>query len=254
MLKNKKIGLILITLIIFSFSIGCTKDNKSSVENTKQEEQKVEQKEEQKTEANNNDKEEKENKNNTETKNEEKKEKKEASEKTKFSKIQKEEVTDKNLQDKTNAEWKQSEGKEYSAILEGKGSNGEEEGIGKIYLKENNTNKVWLLKINEVKDQKSPKFLYWIDSENLLVIIGHGYGTVSKGGNLYCINVKNNTITPVYEAKDDKHEVMAVEKVKDNSGETSLILKLNVYEDDNFMKSHKEKVTISSDKVKEFTK
>ncbi|MCS4465054.1 DUF4652 domain-containing protein [Clostridium botulinum] len=62
--------------------------------------------------------------------------------------------------------------------------------MGKVYLKENNTNKLWLLKINEIKDQKSPKFLYWIDDENLLVIIGHGYGTVSKGGNLYCINVK----------------------------------------------------------------
>ncbi len=35
MLKNKKIALTLITLIIFSFSIGCTKENKSSVENTK---------------------------------------------------------------------------------------------------------------------------------------------------------------------------------------------------------------------------
>ncbi len=32
MLKNKKIGLILITLIIFSFSIGCSKENKTPVE------------------------------------------------------------------------------------------------------------------------------------------------------------------------------------------------------------------------------
>ncbi len=45
-----------------------------------------------------------------------------------------------------------------------------------------------------------------------------------------------------------------MEKVKDNSGETSLILTLNVYEDDNFIKSHKEKITISNDKVKEFIK
>ncbi|KEI95440.1 hypothetical protein N494_16820 [Clostridium botulinum A2B7 92] len=246
MLKNKKIALILITLIIFSFSIGCTKENKSSVENTKQEEQKVE--------SNNNDKEEKDNKNNTEAKNEEKKDEKEVSEKTNFSKVEKEEIADKKFQGENNTEWKESEQKKYSAIVEGKGNNGEEEGIGKVYLKENNTNKLWLLKINEIKDQKSPKFLYWIDDENLLVIIGHGYGTVSKGGNLYCINVKNDTITPVYESKDDKHEVISAEKVKDNSGETSLILTLNVYEDDNFTKSHKEKITISNDKVKEFIK
>ncbi|APH15875.1 hypothetical protein NPD5_2420 [Clostridium sporogenes] len=246
MLKNKKIGLILITLIIFSFSVGCTKENKSSVENTKQEEQKVE--------SNNNNDKEKDNKDNTETKNEEKKDEKEVSEKTKFSKIEKEEIVDKKFQGENNTEWKESEQKKYSAIVEGKGNNGEEEGIGKVYLKENNTNKLWLLKINEIKDQKSPKFLYWIDNENLLVIIGHGYGTVSKGGNLYCINVKNDTITPVYEAKDDKHEVISVEKVKDNSGETSLILTLNVYEDDNFVKSHKEEITISNDKVKEFIK
>ncbi|MHB7980728.1 DUF4652 domain-containing protein [Clostridium sporogenes] len=251
MLKNKKIGLILITLIIFSFSIGCTKENKSSVENTKQEEQKVES-------NNNNDKEEKDKKDNTETKNEEKKDEKkdekEVSEKTKFSKIEKQEIVDKKFQGENNTEWKESEQKKYSAIVEGKGNNGEEEGIGKIYLKENNTNKLWLLKINEIKDQKSPKFLYWVDNENLLVIIGHGYGTVSKGGNLYCINVKNDTITPVYEAKDDKHEVVSVEKIKDDSGERSLILTLNVYEDDNFIKSHKEKITISKDKVKEFIK
>ncbi|MHB9928331.1 DUF4652 domain-containing protein [Clostridium botulinum] len=246
MLKNKKIALILITLIIFSFSIGCTKENKSSVENTKQEEQKVE--------SNNNDKEEKDKKNNTEAKNEEKKDEKEVSEKTNFSKVEKEEIVDKKFQGKNNTEWKESEQKKYSAIVEGKGNNGEEEGIGKVYLKENNTNKLWLLKINEIKDQKSPKFLYWIDDENLLVIIGHGYGTVSKGGNLYCINVKNDTITPVYEAKDNKHEVISAEKVKDNSGKTSLILTLNVYEDDNFIKSHKEKITISNDKVKEFIK
>ncbi|APQ95772.1 DUF4652 domain-containing protein [Clostridium botulinum] len=246
MLKNKKIALILITLIIFSFSIGCTKENKSSVENTKQEEQKVE--------SNNNDKEEKDKKNNTEAKNEEKKDEKEVSEKTSFSKVEKEEIVDKKFQGENNTEWKESEQKKYSAIVEGKGNNGEEEGIGKVYLKENNTNKLWLLKINEIKDQKSPKFLYWIDDENLLVIIGHGYGTVSKGGNLYCINVKNDTITPVYEAKDNKHEVISAEKVKDNSGKTSLILTLNVYEDDNFIKSHKEKITISNDKVKEFIK
>ncbi|HDK7139663.1 TPA: DUF4652 domain-containing protein [Clostridium botulinum] len=246
MLKNKKIALILITLIIFSFSIGCTKENKSSVENIKQEEQKVE--------SNNNDKEEKDKKNNTETKNEEKKDEKEVSEKTNFSKVEKEEIVDKKFQGENNTEWKESEQKKYSAIVEGKGNNGEEEGIGKVYLKENNTNKLWLLKINEIKDQKSPKFLYWIDDENLLVIIGHGYGTVSKGGNLYCINVKNDTITPVYEAKDNKHEVISAEKVKDNSGKTSLILTLNVYEDDNFIKSHKEKITISNDKVKEFIK
>ncbi|NFD75713.1 DUF4652 domain-containing protein [Clostridium botulinum] len=246
MLKNKKIALILITLIIFSFSIGCTKENKSSVENTKQEEQKVE--------SNNNDKEEKDKKNNTEAKNEEKKAEKEVSEKTNFSKVEKEEIVDKKFQGENNTEWKESEQKNYSAIVEGKGNNGEEEGIGKVYLKENNTNKLWLLKINEIKDQKSPKFLYWIDDENLLVIIGHGYGTVSKGGNLYCINVKNDTITPVYEAKDNKHEVISAEKVKDNSGKTSLILTLNVYEDDNFIKSHKEKITISNDKVKEFIK
>ncbi|KEI94842.1 DUF4652 domain-containing protein [Clostridium botulinum] len=246
MLKNKKIALTLITLIIFSFSIGCTKENKSSVENTKQEEQKVE--------SNNNDKEEKDKKNDTEAKNEEKKNEKEVSEKTNFSKVEKEEIVNKKFQGENNTEWKESEQKKYSAIVEGKGNNGEEEGIGKVYLKENNTNKLWLLKINEIKDQKSPKFLYWIDDENLLVIIGHGYGTVSKGGNLYCINVKNDTITPVYEAKDNKHEVISAEKVKDNSEKTSLILTLNVYEDDNFIKSHKEKITISSDKVKEFIK
>lgn len=103
MLKNKKIALILITLIIFSFSIGCTKENKSSVENTKQEEQKVE--------YNNNDKEEKDKKNNTEAKNEEKKDEKEVSEKTNFSKVEKEEIVDKKFQGENNTEWKESEQK-----------------------------------------------------------------------------------------------------------------------------------------------
>ncbi|MCS4469151.1 DUF4652 domain-containing protein [Clostridium botulinum] len=30
--------------------------------------------------------------------------------------------------------------------------------MGKVYLKENNTNKLWLLKINEIKDQKALNF------------------------------------------------------------------------------------------------
>ncbi|EJP6472041.1 DUF4652 domain-containing protein [Clostridium sp. FAM 1755] len=249
MLKNKKIGLILITLIIFSFSIGCSKENKTPVEKTKQQEQKVE--------SNNNDnsnKEEKDKSDNTETKDEEKNNEDKVEEKTNFSKIEKEETSEKNLKTGFITPWKKSNNNKYSSTIEGKGENAKEEGIGKVYLKETQTNKVWLLKINEVKDQKSPKYLDWIDDENLLVIIGHGYGTVSKGGNLYCINVKNDTIIPVYEAKDDKHEVMSVEKVNDNSGKTSLILKVNVYEDDNFTKSHKEKITIPNDKLKEFIK
>ncbi|EJO5348520.1 DUF4652 domain-containing protein [Clostridium botulinum] len=251
MIKKNKIGLIVVTLMIFSFSIGCNKDNKSSVENTKQQEQKVE--------SNNNDNKDKSNKEqnnkeNIENNKEENKEENKVSKETNFSKIEKKEIVDKNFEIKFNTPWKNSDNKQYSSTIEGKGENAREEGIGKIYLKENETNKIWLLKINEVKDQKSPKFLEWIDDENLLVIIGHGYGTVSKGGNLYCINVKNNTIVPVYEAKDEKHEVISLEKVKDNSEKMSLILKLNVYEDDNFIKSHKEKITISNDKLKEFIK
>ncbi len=174
--------------------------------------------------------------------------------KTNFSKIEKEEIDEKNLKTGSITPWKKSNNNMYSSTIEGKGENAKEEGIGKVYLKEIQTNKVWLLKINEVKDQKSPKYLEWIDDENLLVIIGHGYGTISKGGNLYCINIKNDTIIPIYEAKDDKNEVMSVEKVNNNLGKTSLILKINVYEDDNFTKSHKEEITISNDKLKEFIK
>lgn len=246
MVKNKKIGLILLVLIIFSLSVGCSKTNKPSVENNKQEEKKVE--------SNNSQKEDKEKKVDIENKKEDNKPKKEQFKKYNFANIEKKEIVDKKLQEKINGKWKESEQKKYSAVVEGKGDSGEEEGIGKIYLKENDTNKIWELKANEIKDQKSPKFSEWIDNKNLLVVIGHGYGTVSKGGNLYCINVENNTIVPVYEAKDDKHEVMSFEKVKDNSDRTSLILKLNVYEDDNFIKSHTEKMTISNDEVKEFTK
>lgn len=127
------------------------------------------------------------------------------------------------------------------ACIEGKGDTASEEGIGKIIVKDS-TGKMYSYEIADNKKQNSPKYIQWWDDKNLLVVIGMGYGTVSQGGSLYSLNIATGKVSLVYKA-EDKQNVTAVTKVKNKDGNYDLYIKMLVYEDDNFTKSHYEEFT-----------
>lgn len=129
-----------------------------------------------------------------------------------------------------NTPWKNSENNTYSATIEGKGEEALEEGQGKIIVKGNN--KVYSFELVN-NSQKSPKSIEWADDENLLVVVGMSMGTVSKGGNLYMLNVNTGKVFLVVDTPSDKQQVMSVQK-----NGNKLNLKVNVYDDDVYNKSH----------------
>lgn len=138
-----------------------------------------------------------------------------------------------------NSEWINSNDNNLSACIEGKGPDIQEEGIGKIFIKNLKNNDMWSFKIKSKNKNDSPKYIKWCDNENIFVIIGNGFGTISKGGNLYKLNIKNLKLEEVYVSKNPKEEVISVKK-------NSNILEFDilVYEDDEFLKSHIEKKSI----------
>lgn len=138
-----------------------------------------------------------------------------------------------------NTAWKNSDDGAYSACIEGKGSEALEEGVGKIVIKNNNGD----IYDFEISDNKkiSPRYIEWIDNENLLVVIGSSYGTVSKGGNLYLLNIPSGKSFVVFETPDKKQQIVSAQKSNDN-----INLKVNVYDDNNYNKSHMENWTIYS--------
>ncbi|MCH3965716.1 MAG: DUF4652 domain-containing protein [Clostridium sp.] len=137
---------------------------------------------------------------------------------------------DSNTKVEFNTPWESSEGGTYSATIEGKGEEAIEEGQGKIILKGND--KVYSFELIN-NSQKSPKSIEWADDENLLVVIGMSMGTVSKGGNLYMLNVNTGKVFLVLDTPSDKQQVMSAEK-----NGNKLNLKVNVYDDDVYNKSH----------------
>ncbi|MCY6354672.1 DUF4652 domain-containing protein [Clostridium sp. ZS2-4] len=135
--------------------------------------------------------------------------------------------------------WKNSINKKLSVCIEGKGPDAEEEGIGKIYVRDLSTGVKWSLEIIEGENQNSPKSIEWIDDENIISIVGLGYGTVAMGGNVYKINVKTAETTLLYDTKSQKKQVISVKKVGNK-----LELQILVYDDEEFIKNHTEKKVI----------
>lgn len=142
-----------------------------------------------------------------------------------------------------NTPWKNSPNGKLSVCIEGIGPYAAEEGIGSIVIKDNDKNELWRYNLINNKKQFTPKQVEWLDNENVLVIIGFGHGTVTKGGNLYILNLNSNKNYIVYDTKDPKKEIMKIEIAR-KDGTTEVKLPMNIYEDDNYMKSHVENLTI----------
>ncbi|AWI07285.1 DUF4652 domain-containing protein [Clostridium drakei] len=149
------------------------------------------------------------------------------------------EQLDKSEKPKFNTALKNSTNGTYEACIEGKGEEASEEGIGKIFVKNTNGNNFTYEVIGNSK--VSPRNIEWVDDENLLVVIGSSQGTVSKGGNLYMLNVSTGNVSTIIETSDKKQQIMSSKKSGNN-----VILKVTVYEDDNYNKSNIENWTIYS--------
>ncbi|MCY6371512.1 DUF4652 domain-containing protein [Clostridium ganghwense] len=146
---------------------------------------------------------------------------------------------DKKIEPEFGTEWENSVNKKLSACIEGKGPDAEEEGIGKIYLKDLSSGEKWALEVVAGENQNSPKSIEWIDDENIISIVGLGYGTVALGGNVYKINTKTGKTTLLYDTKNSRKQVISAKKV-----ENKLELQILVYDDEELMKNHTEKMVI----------
>lgn len=145
--------------------------------------------------------------------------------------------------------WRDSPDKKFSAQIEGQNLEGTEEGVHPIIFRENTMEKAYKLSFKDASIKYSPKKLQWLDERNLLVTIGYGFGTITKGGDLFIVSIDTGNTYTVYKTEDDKKEVTDVEKVSNNDGSINLKLKLNVYEDKNYIKSHMEEKLIKNFKV-----
>lgn len=134
--------------------------------------------------------------------------------------------------------WKSSEDGNYSACIEGKGSEALEEGQGKIIVKSGQ--KMYSFEI-ENNTEISPKYLEWVDNENMLAIIGASQGTVAKGGDLYMLNVNRDEVVLLIKTSSKKQQIMSAQKNGNN-----INLKVDVYDDDMYNKSHVEDWIINS--------
>ncbi|MCY6483451.1 DUF4652 domain-containing protein [Clostridium aestuarii] len=137
-------------------------------------------------------------------------------------------------------EWQDSLNKKLSACIEGKGPDAVEEGIGKIYVKNIKNGEKWSIQVMDEAQQNTPKSLIWLDDENIVSIVGLGYGTVSLGGDLYKINVKTGEALCLYDTKSSKKEVISAKKDKDK-----LELEVLVYDDEEYISTHTENKVIN---------
>lgn len=144
-----------------------------------------------------------------------------------------------NIQTKTNSgtAWSNSPGSKLSISIVGKGSEIVEEGIAEIYVKDLSNNNAWTFTVPSDKNinQYSPKVFNWYDDNYIILVAGLGYGTVTKGGNLYFANMITGDVYPIFESDSTALEVTSVEKVN-----SDLQLKFNIYDDKNMTKYHTE--------------
>jgi hypothetical protein len=160
----------------------------------------------------------------------------------KFEKI----ALDKNFTPVFNTSWEESLSKKYSATVEGKGYEALEEGIANIIVKEVNTGSQWSYNLLESEQKQfTPIRVKWIDDENLLVIIGFGYGTIDLGGELYILNINTAQCRKVDAQQslilNDKSQITKINSITMES-ENKFIANVEVlvYDDDNYITSHRE--------------
>lgn len=137
--------------------------------------------------------------------------------------------------------WKTSPGGLQQATIYGKGKDAIEEGEALLIIEnlETNDSTTYKLKDNSVA-QNTPKYVEWIDENRLFVIVGFAHGTPTKGGQLYEMNIKDNTVIPVFEDLTEKEEIMTI-KANDNG---TFTYQKHIYLDDNLTEGRIEEGTL----------
>lgn len=146
---------------------------------------------------------------------------------------------DKSVEPEFGTPWITSPDGKYDVSIEGRGEEGIEEVIGLIYLKDNDSDEKWSFQIDDEGKQLSPKKIEWIDDKHVAVIVGFAYGTIALGGNVYKLNVETGEVTMIHNTGDNKIQVLEI-----NKNGKQLELDILVYEDDNYIESHTEKMII----------
>lgn len=131
--------------------------------------------------------------------------------------------------------WLSSPSKKLSICIEGRGAEAKDEGVGVIYVKNIASGAVWMMSNVSGDEKYTPIHLDWWDDENVLVIMGYPYGTMSNGGNLYLLNIETAAVSPVYTLDNDKIQVTNAKKLG-----SKVQLQLVVFDDENYSKSHSE--------------
>lgn len=121
---------------------------------------------------------------------------------------------------------------------------GEFEASGTIVLKELSSNKIENVDFNH-GFQWTAKKIGWYDNDSVLTIIGLVHGTVSRGGDLYHLNLNTLELTPIL-------ELPVKEEVADFSIEgNQLTYDVHVYEDDEMNKGYMETRTLDLSTIEE---
>lgn len=115
----------------------------------------------------------------------------------------------------SNTPWKSSPSKKFSACIEGRGPEGEYDGVGTIYVKEPISGSIWMLNDLNNSGQYTPKFISWWDDENIIVVEGYAYGTISSGESLYLVNVNTAQSSLIYSPENDRTRVISAERLGD---------------------------------------
>lgn len=80
----------------------------------------------------------------------------------------------------------------------------------------------------KVKENWTPKKLLWLDDRYLLMIIQFGYGTVTKGGDLFALDTEEKSLLMLTEL-DNKEQITELSMTKD-----FINLEIISFKDDNF--------------------
>lgn len=149
--------------------------------------------------------------------------------------------------------WQTSPSGKQQATIEGIGEQAGEEGEGILVIENLETNETTIFKLRDNEErQYTPKKVEWIDEERVFVIIGYAHGTVTVGGKLYELNLKDNIVTPVITDLTLKEEIMSVKVNQDGT----FTYKKHIYDTDimDQSESHVEEGTLpipAKDKSKE---
>lgn len=147
---------------------------------------------------------------------------------------------------KDNDNYINSDDKRFSMAIQGKGQGASEEGIGIIYIKDNDAADDLVEKYYVREDnQESPLSVYFYDNTHILIVHGHGYGTLCNGTSIIMIDLATGEQRLIAKVAEDSVErYQSVAKERDN-----LIINKIVYTDDSLNESVEEKEVIEDFKV-----